>query len=426
MPKYIIKVWETKEEREQGISNIIESGLSNIGETIKKAKKIMDSQNYVSLEVQDSKEKRTLYFATQDEETEFSDLVQEEQLKEKVNKYGKLVVDDVLKDNGEDVFGLVRKVIEHLEDIKKYFKENKANISKEEREDIVNETEDLIEEIKENYDDEDYISLYTYSMSDFYEIDENYKDILETLLDYYELKLEEMEYGKANIKDVVDFYFDYYGIQNLMDYGEDRDAENMPTISSMYERILDCLKIKYDSISTKEVRGGKYVTVIDFTKDYSIEIDTKSKDDTDIIYHNIKSIDESYKELLKNEKVKKIEKIKSIDIKGIIENYYTFNQLEDMENPDRHKTVNKKELFANMYKDILEQVGIDVAFVTIDELSKNRYKTTIVFPNEQSDYYYSKDLCSKETAIKNIENMKEFYIKSLEEVAEKEQDMELE
>lgn len=426
MPKYIIKVWGTKEEREQGISNIIESGLSNIEETIKKAKKIMDSQNYVSLEVQDSKEKRTLYFATQDEKTEFSDLVQEERLKEKVNKYAKLVDDDVLKDNGEDVFGLVRKVIEHLEDIKKYFKENKANISEEEREDIINETEDLIEEIKEYYDDEDYISLYTSPMTDFYEIDENYKDILETLLDYYELKLEEMEYGKANIKDVVDFYFDYYGIQNLMDYGEDRDVENMPTISSMYERILDCLKIKYDSISTKEVRGGKYVTVIDFSKDYSIEIDTKSKDDTDIIYHNIKSIDESYKELLKNEKVKKIEKIKSIDIKGIIENYYTFNQLEDMENPDRHKTVNKKELFANMYKDILEQVGIDVAFVTIDELSKNRYKTTIVFPNEQSDYYYSKDLCSKETAIKNIENMKEFYIKSLEEVAEKEQDMELE
>ena len=120
MPKYIIKVWETKEEREQGISNIIESGLSNIEETIEKAKKIMDSQNYVSLEVQDSKEKRTLYYATQDEETEFSDLVQEEQLKEKVNKYAKLVVGDVLKDNGEDVFGLVRKVIKHLEDIIKY------------------------------------------------------------------------------------------------------------------------------------------------------------------------------------------------------------------------------------------------------------------------------------------------------------------
>ena len=211
-----------------------------------------------------------------------------------------------------------------------------------------------------------------------------------------------------------------------MDYGEDRDGENMPTISSMYERILDCLKINYDTISTKEVRGGKYITVIDFTEDYSIEVDTKSKDDTDIVYHNIKSIDDSYEELLRNRIIKEIEKIKNVDIKGIMENHYTFNQLEDMANPDKHKTVNKKEFFANMYKKILEKVGIDVAFITIDELSKNRYKTTIVFPNEQSNYYYSKDLCSKETAIKNIENMKEFYIKILEEVAEKEQDMELE
>lgn len=426
MPKYIIKVWETKEEREQGISNIIESGLSNIKETIKKAKKIMDSQNYVSLEVQDSKEKRTLYYAIQDDETEFSDLLQEELLREKVNKYGKLVFDNELEDNGEDVFGSVRKVIEHLEDIKKYHKENKANISEEEREDIVNETEDLIEEIKENYDDEDYISLYTDPMSDFYEIDENYKDILDMLLDYYELKLEGMEYGKANIKDVVDFYFDYYDIENLMDYGEDRDGESMPTISSMYERILDCLKINYDTISTKEVRGGKYITEIDFTEDYSIEVDTKSKDDTDIVYHNIKSIDESYEEMLRNRIIKEIQKFKKMDIKEIMEKHYTFNQLEEMANPDKHKTVNKKEFFANMYKKILEKVGIDVAFITIDELSKNRYKTTIVFPNEQSDYYYSKNLCSKETAIKNIENMKESYIKILEEVAEKEQDMELE
>ena len=73
--------------------------------------------------------------------------------------------------------------------------------------------------------------------------------------------------------------------------------------------------------------------------------------------------------------------------------------------------INKKALFASMYENILKKIDIDVAFVTIDELNKNRYKTTVMFPNGYSDYYYSNDLCSEETAIKNIENMRNSYIK---------------
>ena len=87
---------------------------------------------------------------------------------------------------------------------------------------------------------------------------------------------------------------------------------------------------------------------------------------------------------------------------------------------------NKKALFSSMYEKILKEINIDVAFVTIDELNKNRYKTTVVFPNGHSDYYYSSDLCSKETAIKNIENMRDSYIKMQQEMGQNEQDMEME
>lgn len=79
-----------------------------------------------------------------------------------------------------------------------------------------------------------------------------------------------------------------------------------------------------------------------------------------------------------------------------------------------------------MYEKVLKGIDIDVAFVTIDELNKNRYKTTVMFPNGYSDYYYSNDLCSEETAIKNIENMRNSYIKMEQEIEQNEQDMEME
>ena len=43
MARYIIKIWETKDEREQGLSDIIESNLSDIQNAIEKAKKLVKS-----------------------------------------------------------------------------------------------------------------------------------------------------------------------------------------------------------------------------------------------------------------------------------------------------------------------------------------------------------------------------------------------
>ena len=426
MARYIIKIWETEDEREQGLSDIIESNLSDIQKTIETAKKLMKSQNYNALEVQDTKQKVTYYSHTPEEEKNFEDEIEKAKIQEKINKYAKLVYNNELQDDGENVSGLVVDVIKHLKDIKKYFETNESELSQEEIDGIIEETNELIKELEQNYDNEDYVSLFTHPMSGFYSINEEIKDILDDLFDYYESQLERMEFGKSNIKDVVDYYFDNNGIKNLMDYGADRDVEAMPTISSMYETILENLKINYSNVFSDDVSSGKYTTIIEFDKFHKIQVDTKSRYGAKDIYDNIQSINNAYKEYLKEKEFERIQKIKEFDLKEIMGNHYSFNNFEKVSDPNEYKMINKKSLFASMYENILKKINIDVAFVTIDELSKNRYKTTVVFPNGHSDYYYSNDLCSKETAIKNIENMRDSYIKMQQEMGQNEQDIEME
>lgn len=426
MARYIIKIWETEDEREQGLSDIIESNLYDIQKTIETAKKLMKSQNYNALEVQDTKQKVTYYSHTPEEEKTFEDEIEKAKIQEKINKYAKLVYNNELQDDGENVSGLVVDVIKHLKDIKKYFETNESELSQEEIDGIIEETNELIKELEQNYDNEDYVSLFTHPMSGFYSINEEIKDILDDLLDYYESQLERMEFGKSNIKDVVDYYFDNNGIKNLMDYGADRDGEAMPTISSMYETILENLKINYSNVFSDDVSSGKYTTIIEFDKFHKIQVDTKSRYGAEDIYDNVQSINDVYKNYLREKEMEKIQKIKELDLKGIMANHYSFNNFEKIADSNEYKTINKKALFSSMYEKILKEINIDVAFVTIDELNKNRYKTTVVFPNGHSDYYYSNDLCSKETAIKNIENMRDSYIKMQQEMGQNEQDMEME
>lgn len=426
MARYIIKIWETEDEREQGLSDIIESNLSDIQKTIETAKKLMKSQNYNALEVQDTKQKVTYYSHTPEEEKTFEDEIEKAKIQEKINKYAKLVYNNELQDDGENVSGLVVDVIKHLKDIKKYFETNEAELSQEEIDGIIEETIELIKELEQNYDNEDYVSLFTHPMSGFYSINEEIKDILDDLLDYYESQLERMEFGKSNIKDVVDYYFDNKGIKNLMDYGADRDGEVMPTISSMYETILENLKINYSNVFSDDVSSGKYTTIIEFDENHKIQVDTKSRYGAEDIYDNVQSINDVYKNYLREKEMEKIQKIRELDLKGIMANHYSFNNFEKIADSNEYKTINKKALFSSMYEKILKEINIDVAFVTIDELNKNRYKTTVVFLNGHSDYYYSNDLCSKETAIKNIENMRDSYIKMQQEMGQNEQDMEME
>lgn len=77
---YIIKIWETEELRDTGESDIIETNIENLDNAISKAKKIMEEQNYASLEVQDEEEKNSFYFCTPTEEIYLNNLENELEL----------------------------------------------------------------------------------------------------------------------------------------------------------------------------------------------------------------------------------------------------------------------------------------------------------------------------------------------------------
>ena len=82
---YIIKIWETEEMRDLGESDIIETNIQSLEEAINKAKKIMEEQNYASLEVQDEEEQNSFYFCTSREE-EYIYYFEEENIDEKIKK----------------------------------------------------------------------------------------------------------------------------------------------------------------------------------------------------------------------------------------------------------------------------------------------------------------------------------------------------
>ena len=59
MRSYIIKTWETEDEREQGLSEIIEVGFDKLENAIEQARKIGEDNNYACIEVQDSKQNKS-------------------------------------------------------------------------------------------------------------------------------------------------------------------------------------------------------------------------------------------------------------------------------------------------------------------------------------------------------------------------------
>lgn len=90
MKNYIIKIWETEDLRDAGISNIIDSNILNLEDAIIKAKKIMENNNFASLEVQTSDEMNSIYFCTSKEEEylyEFNSLDINENIEDIVDLY---------------------------------------------------------------------------------------------------------------------------------------------------------------------------------------------------------------------------------------------------------------------------------------------------------------------------------------------------
>ena len=247
---YIIKIWETESEREQGLSEIIKVGIDKLEIAIEQARKISKDNEYACIEVQDSKQKNS--YLTIDEKGEkidnfnYIDAIRQE----KINYFYNLVYgeeDIVYKD--ESTLGKASKVLEVL-------KENEEEMYKgfEEEKIILEEHKDLLKDIEE-YDDNDIIKIYEHPMAVVPMIDSN-KETLEDITTEF-LDLIEEEILEYEIQDVVDAYIKSNDISDFMEYGADQDVPNMPTLSKIYEEILDILKINYDSVRENEIRGGK-------------------------------------------------------------------------------------------------------------------------------------------------------------------------
>jgi len=280
---YIIKIWETESEREQGLSEIIEVGIDKLEIAIEKARKISEDNEYACIEVQDSKQKKS--YLTIDEKGEKIDNFNciDAIRQEKINYFYNLVYgeeDIIYKD--ELTIGKASKMLEVL-------KENEKEMYKdfEEEKIILEEHKDLLKDIEE-YDDNDIIKVYEHPMAVVPMIDSN-KGTLEDITTEF-LDLIEEEILEYEIQDVVDAYIKSNDISDFMEYGADQDVPNMPTLSKIYEEILDILKINYESVQTNEIRGGKYETIIEFTNNNSITVDTYSRNGQEHITENINSI----------------------------------------------------------------------------------------------------------------------------------------
>ena len=280
---YIIKIWETESEREQGLSEIIEVGIDKLEIAIEKARKISEDSKYACIEVQDSKQKKS--YLTIDEKGEKIDNFNciDAIRQEKINYFYNLVYgeeDIIYKD--ESTIGKASKMLEVLKENEKEMYEDF-----EEEKIILEEHKDLLKDIEE-YDDNDIIKIYEHPMAVVPMIDSN-KGTLEDITTEF-LDLIEEEIVEYEIQDVVDAYIKSNDISDFMEYGADQDVPNMPTLSKIYEEILGILKINYESVQTNEIRGGKYETIIEFTNNNSITVDTYSRNGQEHITENINSI----------------------------------------------------------------------------------------------------------------------------------------
>ena len=232
--KYLIKIWENENLRDLGISDIVETDIDNIQEAISKAKKIMENNNYASIEVQTNDEEETVYHKSTDEEKYFYNLPQ----------------------------------------------------------DNVNE----------------------------------------------------------KIKYIVQMYFAENELNNLMDYGSDRDSLAMPSLSSLYSELIGKLGIETNNIQTEDVSDGKYGTIIEFKNGKGISIETSAGNGTEIITNNLKSIYEEYKKMY-------LKKYESIIIM----------------NPSMSEEQAKAEI--NKYKEYLEQLSSKP--VEVEEIGKKKLAYTV-------------------------------------------------
>ena len=103
-----------------------------------------------------------------------------------INEYfNKINSKKFLKDDDEVIIGKAEDVINNLKQQVEYVKNPKNNIDEEEIEFIESETKELIEEIQNNYSNNDVIKIAIHPMAGFYVLQDK-EDLYEDLKEYFE------------------------------------------------------------------------------------------------------------------------------------------------------------------------------------------------------------------------------------------------
>lgn len=191
--RYIIKVWETAEERKQGLSEIIEADLTDIHEAIDRAKAINNRENYNVIEVQNSKQNTTYYSNTPESEETYENEIKNAERQELINKYAKLAFNSELKEKDEEVFGKAKDIIKYLKDGVKYATDPINEMDEYYIEMIKKESKELIKEINKNFEADDYIHIFIHPMSEYFVLATDTNELLDIMLEEYEEIIEETD-----------------------------------------------------------------------------------------------------------------------------------------------------------------------------------------------------------------------------------------
>lgn len=293
MGRYIIKIWENEHERDLGNSTVIERNLKYIDNAIVKAKKIMKEYKYASLEVQNSFNSQTLYYCTPSEEKYFENYIENAKTQERVNDYAKVIYGDKLYSEEENIYGKVSDVVSKLRENQEHINNPKNEVDEETKDFINEETDELVEELQNYHDLQDFVYLHIHPMSGFF-VENDMSNLLEDLQQEYMLNLTKQEMTDLNIKTIIVTYYEMNKIYNLSEYRDDENKEITPSFSDLYKDLCKYLGIELESITTEEERPGKYQTTINFPKGNSITITSKGRYKIDDIVQNMEMIRDSY------------------------------------------------------------------------------------------------------------------------------------
>lgn len=405
MGRYYIKVWETEQDRELGESLIVENDIENVDIAIKRAQELMNSRHYASMEVMAGN--TVLYFSTPTEKSKFDKMIEIAKKQEKVNKYAKALGLKEVPEIDEKLKGTVENMFKELKDGMDFINSPDSGF---EPGSFDEDYEELVNDLKNDYDSKDYVILFEHPMSSYWmieDIDETLEELEEELLDKYY----DMNYKDVDVDIMVEAFLDYdEDFESFEDYGPDDSSTSKHNLSFLYEDCLDHLGIPFDEITTKEKSDGKFTTTIKINDKCKVKVESKSWNGPETFAENIKIIKNKYLEYEKETQLQKALDFKNADLKGMVSFFYNSEGLNKLAN------FSLEDKFAEKIEQFLNDKGLNVAEVEIKKLAEKRYKTTITFENGYSDYFYAENFKSQEDFTLIIDNFRSSYFKMQDEI----------